>query len=64
MEEPASVLEDVQHRLAGQLLDKQSQDFGVNLQNNLGYVPPNGGPNQIGNVEDGPIVSDMEPELN
>ena len=28
------------------------------LQGSLGYVPADGGPNQIGNMEDGPVLPD------
>ena len=28
------------------------------MQPNVGYVPADGGPNQIGNVEDGPVLPD------
>ena len=30
----------------------------VELRRDLGYVPAEGGPNQIGNAEDGPVVPD------
>ena len=30
----------------------------VDAQSNLGYVPADGGPNQIGNREDGPVLPD------
>jgi len=30
----------------------------VELHRDLGYVPAEGGPNQIGNAEDGPVVPD------
>ena len=28
------------------------------LQGRMGFVPAEGGPNQIGNVEDGPVLPD------
>ena len=28
------------------------------LHKDLGYVPKDGGPNQIGNAEDGPVLPD------
>ena len=30
----------------------------VDLHRSMGFVPADGGPNQIGNVEDGPVVPD------
>ena len=33
-------------------------EMQVELHRNLGFVPADGGPNQIGNVEDGPVVPD------
>ena len=36
----------------------EEPDMQVELHRDLGYVPPGGGPNQIGNEEDGPVVPD------
>ena len=30
----------------------------MELHGSMGFVPADGGPNQIGNVEDGPVVPD------
>ena len=30
----------------------------ADLRRSMGFVPADGGPNQIGNVEDGPVVPD------
>ena len=30
----------------------------VELHHDMGYMPADGGPNQIGNVEDGPVLPD------
>ena len=36
----------------------EEPEMQVNLRSNLGYVPADGGPNQIGNQEDGMVVAD------
>ena len=37
---------------------KGEPEMEVELHRDLGYVPAEGGPNQIGNLEDGPVVPD------
>ena len=37
----------------------EEPEMQVELHNNLGYVPEDGGPNIIGNVEDGPVQPDL-----
>ena len=37
---------------------KNEPEMQVELHRDLGYVPAGGGPNQIGNEEDGPVVPD------
>ena len=37
---------------------KHEPEVQVELHRGLGYVPAGGGPNQIGNAEDGPVVPD------
>ena len=37
---------------------KDEPEVQVELRPDLGYVPADGGPNQIGNVEDGPVRAD------
>jgi len=37
---------------------KHEPEVQVELHRDLGYVPAEGGPNQIGNVEDGLVVPD------
>ena len=32
----------------------------VEMHRNLGYVPADGGPNVIGNVEDGPVLPPLQ----
>ena len=36
----------------------EPEEMQVELHRGLGYVPAGGGPNQIGNAEDGPVVPD------
>ena len=36
----------------------EEPEMQVDEQPNLGYVPADGGPNQIGNAEDGPVLPD------
>ena len=38
----------------------EEPEMQVDMQGRMGFVPANGGPNQIGNVEDGPVLPDME----
>ena len=33
-------------------------EMEAEVHHNMGYVPADGGPNQIGNVEDGPVLPD------
>ena len=37
---------------------KHEPEVQVELRPYVGYVPADGGPNQIGNVEDGPVMPD------
>ena len=37
---------------------KHEPEVQVELRRDLGYVPVEGGPNQIGNMEDGPVMPD------
>jgi len=37
---------------------KNEPEVQVELHRDLGYVPAEGGPNQIGNAEDGPVLPD------
>ena len=37
---------------------KHEPEVQVELRPYLGHVPADGGPNQIGNVEDGPVMPD------
>ena len=36
----------------------EEPEMQVKLHRNLGYVPTDGGPNVIGNAEDGPVLPD------
>ena len=36
----------------------EQPEMEVELHHNMGYVPADGGPNQIANVEDGPVLPD------
>ena len=36
----------------------EEPEMQVELHRDLGYVPADGGPNQIGNAEDGPVLPD------
>ncbi len=41
-----------------QKAEEAEMQVEVELRRDLGYVPAEGGPNQIGNAEDGPVVPD------